>query len=99
MPGDREPTSEAFVVHTEIDPDSDTSEYAFLEAIAEREGVEMEALPPLYDSVDHFVELLFDQPPSKEAQVELQFSYCGYRVRIDQTGHVTLLPVIESVPS
>lgn len=91
MAGDQGLSSGEYITHTQIEPDSTTSEYSFLELIAERRGVDIETLPPLYDEVDHFLETLFTDPPSKQAQIELEFTYCGFRIRIDQSGHVMLL--------
>ena len=96
MSNERGQLSDGELLHTTIDPDAGSSEYAFCQLIADIEGVDVETLPPLYDEVDHFVETLFRDPPSKQAQVELTFSYYGYRVRLDQSGHVTLLRVTES---
>ena len=81
------------ILRTTIPPNPETAEYAFLEVIADLEGVEIEALPSLYEQLDHFVELLFKQPPARESQVELSFSYCGYRVRLTQDGQLTVLGV------
>lgn len=95
MAGDRRLTPGEYITHTWIEPDSTTAEYAFLELIAEHRGEDIETLPPLYDEVDHFLETLFTDPPSEQAQLGLEFSYCGFRVRIDQSGHVTLLRLAE----
>lgn len=85
------------VIKTTIDTDPTTAEYAFLEVIAEVEGVEMDHLPSLYDQVDHLIERLFKQPPAPEAQVELSFSYAGHRVRLTQGGQLTVLNVKDSI--
>lgn len=84
-------------VQREIEPNPETAEYDLLEIIAEEESVEMDKLPSLYDQVGHFVEQLFDEPPSDEAQMEIQFSYAGYRVKVSQEGHVTLVEVKQSL--
>ncbi|MEF8787412.1 MAG: HalOD1 output domain-containing protein [Haloarculaceae archaeon] len=84
-------------VYAEIEPDSSTAEYDLLELIAGLEGKEIEELPSLYTEVDHFVESLFKVPPSPAAQMEIRFSYAGYRVTISQTGAVKLVPVKESL--
>lgn len=85
------------IIKTQITPDPDTAEYELLEYIAEMEGVEIEALPSFYDEIDHFVERLFQQPPSAAAQVEITFSYAGYRIRLDWKGNVTLVDVKRSL--
>ena len=82
---------------TEIDPNPETAEYDLLEFIADTDGTPIEALPPLYTQIDHLVENLFKNPPAPNAQVEVVFSYAGYRVRITQEGTVRLVPVKESL--
>ncbi|MDH5019516.1 HalOD1 output domain-containing protein [Halobacterium rubrum] len=81
-----------------IDPHPDTAEFDLLAGIAEVEGVDMDELPSLYTAVNRFVEELFGEPPSATAHVELSFSYAGYRVNVDQNGHIRLVPVKESLP-
>lgn len=85
------------IVCTQISPDPETTEYDLLEIIADLEGKEIEELPSLYTQVDHFVETLFDNPPSPESQMEIKFSYAGYRITIIQTGEVKLVPVKETL--
>mgnify|MGYP000365614580 CR=1 FL=1 len=85
------------IVKRRIDPDSGTAEYAVLEIVAELEDKEIEALPSLYEQVGHFVEMLFQDPPALEAQMEISFSYAGYRIRLTQHGQVTVLKVKNSI--
>jgi hypothetical protein len=84
------------VVYGEIEPDSTTAEYDLLEIIAELENTSIEELPSLYTQVDHFVETLFENPPSPESQTEITFSYAGYRITVTQDGTVKLVPVKET---
>jgi len=88
---------ETDIVYAEITPDPSTAEYDLLELIADMESVEIEELPSLYTEVDHFVEKLFDEPPSPDAQLEVQFSYAGYRITIAQDGQVKFVPVKETL--
>lgn len=85
------------LVERRISPDADSSEYDFLAIIAELEGVDITELPSLYREVDHMVEALYETPPSADAQIEIAFSYAGYRVRMDQAGSVEALKVKETV--
>lgn len=85
------------IVRTRIDPDSATAEYELLRVIADLGGVDIESLPSFYEQVGHFVEMLFQRPPAPEAQMEISFSYVGYRVRVTQTGQVTVIEVKESI--
>lgn len=85
------------IVKTRIDPNSGTAEFELLRIVADLEGVEIESLPSFYEQVGHFVEMLFQRPPAAEAQMEISFSYVGYRIRVTQTGQVTVIGVKESI--
>jgi len=87
------------IVRAQIEPRPETADNEFLELVARLEGVDATELPSLYREVDHAVENLFKQPPSAAAQMEISFSYAGYRATIDQRGHVRLIRVTETVPS
>ena len=86
------------IITASIDPNPETAEYDLLAIVAELEGVEITDLPSLYDHVDHFVERLYETPPSAKAQLELSFSYAGYRITLLQGGDVTLMNVKQSIP-
>jgi hypothetical protein len=85
------------IIYRDITPDPDAAEYDLLEMIAEMEGVNIDELPSLYTEVDHFVETLFEDPPSPSAQMEIRFSYAGYRITVTQGGGVKLVRVTDSV--
>jgi len=85
------------IIYREISPEADTAEYDLLEILAELEGVDMDELPSLYTEVDHFVEALFEDPPSSSAQMEIRFSYAGYRITVTQDGGIKLVGVKDSM--
>lgn len=78
------------IYHRKVAPDVEEANQGLLRLVANLENCEVTDLPPLYDRVDHLVEHLFSSPPPSEAQAELEFSYVGYRIRIDQSGNVSL---------
>ena len=80
-----------------IEPNPKTAEYDLLSVLAAHEDVRMDDLPSLYSVVDQFVGEMFDDPPSESAQLELGFSYAGYRIIVTQDGHVTMVPVKNSM--
>jgi len=79
------------ITRRQINPDPSTAEYDILEIVAELDGREIEMLPPLYNEAEHMVETLFRSPPSQRAQMELSFSYVGYRINIDRSGDVEVV--------
>ncbi|RXK49043.1 HalOD1 output domain-containing protein [Halorientalis pallida] len=90
------PDEETGIIFTRMSPDPETAEFEFIELISSVEGAPVEELPLLYDEVDHLVERLFETPPSLDAQVEISFSYSGYRITINRSGDVKLIPVKET---
>ena len=78
------------IYHRKVTPDVEEANQSLLRLVANLENCEVTDLPPLYDRVDHLVDHLFTSPPPPEAQAELEFSYVGYRIRIDQSGNVSL---------
>lgn len=81
---------EATIVERVVDPDDEQANYSVLETIASAEDVDVTDLPPMYTRIDHLLDELFDEPPVDEAQIEVSFSYYGYRVTVNQGGTVTL---------
>jgi len=81
------------IVRAQLEPQSETADNEFLELVARLEGVDATELPSLYHEVDHAIENLFRRPPSPDAQMEISFSYAGYRATIDQRGNVRLIRV------
>lgn len=94
MPTDEpEPSSDGQTHHHQIDPSGGEVNTSLLELVASKEGCRMDELPPFWTRVDSLVEDLFSDPPSKDAQAQVEFTYTGYRITVDQSGSVTLLKV------
>jgi hypothetical protein len=89
--------SDTGIVRRQISTDNDTVEVELLEIVAELEGVAEDELPSMYHELDQVVETLYETPPSTEAQMELSFSYAGYRIRMNQAGDVELVKVKDSI--
>lgn len=89
--------AEYMTYRREVTPDPEDGFHELLHAVADLEGCDVEALPPLYDRVDHLVENLFEDPPTPKAQAEVQFTYYDYRITLDQLGHVSLRKQHESL--
>lgn len=87
------------IYHRTVEPETERANERLLRHIAELEDCEMTDLPPLYDRIDDLLQNVFDFPPPSEAQAELEFSYYGYRITVDQTGEVSLMKLPESSPT
>ncbi|WP_162224264.1 HalOD1 output domain-containing protein [Halorussus salinus] len=81
--------------HRKVTPDAEEANESLLRLIANLENCEVTDLPPLYEQVDHMVEHLFSTPPPPEAQAEIEFSYHGYRIELDQDGNVSFMKLAD----
>ena len=77
---------------TRFDPEQNQPNVDITETVAELKGVESDDLSPLYDSIDHVVDNIFATPPKPVADVEVSFSYEGFRITIRQDGKATFRP-------
>ncbi|MDS0296390.1 HalOD1 output domain-containing protein [Halogeometricum luteum] len=63
------------------------------EIVAELEGTAADRLDPTYLHVGHILDHLFSNPPAPEAQVEITFTYEGYRITVGQSGRAQFVKV------
>ena len=73
-------------IRRELDTDADEPATQIAMAVADIEGKDVDELESMYKTIDHVVDNLFSDPPSPTAQVEVSFSYEGYRIHVDQDG-------------
>jgi len=92
-----DPQSTTF--HRSIEPKESREHERVLGVIADIEDCDLTDLPPIYGRIDDVLEDLFSDPPVREAQVEISFSYYGYRVSVDQEGEMTLRRLGERSPA
>ena len=79
------------IIYREIDTDRDTPAVGVAEMVSELEGVPHQELTTMYEHLDHLLAELFSAPPVAEAQVEVEFTYEGYRITVGQDGNVSLI--------
>ncbi|ELZ11109.1 hypothetical protein C479_07368 [Halovivax asiaticus JCM 14624] len=77
----------------EFDTDQIDPNVAVVSALAEIEDVPVEELTPLYGCIDHILEHLYSNPPADEADVQITFTYNGYRITVEQDGNARFEPV------
>ena len=78
------------IYHRQIEPTVEDANYRLLCLIGDIENTDVSELPPMWERIDDVVTELFQDPPSDAAQLEVEFSYHGYRVMMDQSGTVSL---------
>ena len=81
------------IAHREFDPTEDDPVEKIVQTVAELKGVEQSELRPFYDELDHIVDRLYENPPVTRAQIVVEFSYEGFRIKVGQDGNATFIPV------
>ncbi|WP_436930880.1 HalOD1 output domain-containing protein [Halosimplex halobium] len=81
------------IVHREFDTDQDDPATAVAEAVADLRGEATTDIATMYETVDHMIDHLFSTPPSKDAQVQVEFTFEGYRITVDQDGNARFVAV------
>ncbi|MFB6164411.1 MAG: HalOD1 output domain-containing protein [Haloarculaceae archaeon] len=85
----------ADIYHRQMEPDPDEAAYDFLTLLAEIEGCDVTDLPPMHTRIGDLLTEIFQDPPSAEAQVQVAFSYYGYRITVEQNGQLSLMKLGE----
>lgn len=79
------------VIHRELDTDAESPATQIVETVADIEATEMTELSAIWCCVDGVLDDLFSDPPAPEAQMEIEFSYEGYRITIEQNGNAAFV--------
>lgn len=74
------------IIRRELDTGADNPAVEVAQAVADIEETEATELADMYSCVDGMLDELFSTPPAEEAQMEVEFSYHDYRIRIEQDG-------------
>lgn len=81
------------IIHREFDPDDCTPKTDVVKVIADLEDEEPATLSPLYTTINDIIDKIFANPPAPDAQVEITFTYEGYRITIHQDGKAEFVKV------
>ena len=84
---DRETVSRSF------DPKADDPHMKVIAVISELEDCDPRDCSPLYTTIDDVIDDIYEDPPSPDADVEITFSYEGYRITLRQDGRAEFVPV------
>lgn len=74
------------VVHRELETGSENAAVQVAEIVAELDDKQPQELATTYECLDHVIDNIFSNPPSPEADLQVTFSYEGYRVTVEQDG-------------
>lgn len=61
--------------------------------VADLEGTPAEKSPSTYDCIGGMLSGFYSNPPAPEAQMTIEFTYCGYRITVEQSGAVVFVHV------
>jgi hypothetical protein len=86
-----EPTEE--IVHRQLATEREDPVVQITEAIEEIDGTDQREMTPVYDQLDHVLDYIFSNPPVPEAQVQITFTYEGYRITVEQDGSAQFVEV------
>lgn len=81
-----DPPDDDVVASLDLDTTQESPEIRLVEIVADLESVPETELDPIYNSIDDVVDALFSSPPSGTADAELEFTYQGYRIHVEQDG-------------
>ena len=80
-------STEADVERRKLDTDRGDPAEQIAEIVADLEETDYTQIGTVYRCIDDVLAEIFSTPPAPEARVEVTFSYEGYRITVDQTGH------------
>jgi hypothetical protein len=81
------------VVHRKLEVDGAEPATQIAEHVATLSDCDVESLASTWETFGHVVDDLFEEPPAPRAQVQVTFTYEGYRITVDQNGHATFVAV------
>lgn len=74
------------IIRRDLDTDVENPTVPIAEIVSDLEDKETEELPTMYECVDGVLDNLYSQPPSPEAQMQVEFSYATFRITVHQDG-------------
>jgi hypothetical protein len=92
---ERSPTDA--IVHRDLEVDGPEPATQIAEHVSALSGRDVESLESTWDTFGHVVDDIFEDPPAAHAQVQVTFTYEGYRITIEQDGHAKFVPVADPV--
>jgi hypothetical protein len=83
------------IVHRTLETERDEPLVQVAEIVADFKEVDADTLDSAYRKVDHLLDNVFSDPPSPDAQVQITFSYEGYRITVEQNGEAKFVKATE----
>jgi hypothetical protein len=87
------PSHDDEIVHRTLETDQQEPAAQIATHVADLSGRAPENLTTAYEQIDHVLEHIFSNPPQPEAQVQITFSYEGYRITVEQDGSAQFVEI------
>lgn len=81
------------IVCRDFDLETDDPNRRVVEVIADLKDTNTYELSPVYSTIGDTITNIFSHPPTSQAQIQITFTYEGYRVTIHQDGTATFVRV------
>ena len=81
------------IIHRELYTDVEEPTVQVAEVVADIEDEEHTELTTTYEHLDHILTYVFTNPPVPDAQVQITFTYEGYRITVEQDGSAQFVKV------
>lgn len=81
------------VVYRQLDTARENPEAELSEHVAALKGVDSAELQPVWDRIDGLLANVFSNPPTAAAQVQVSFSYEGYRITVEHDGRAKFVKI------
>lgn len=81
---ENDPESE--IIHRELDTSAESPASELAMAVADIKSEDETGLSPIWGCIDGMLDHLFSNPPAPDAQLEVTFSYEGFRITVEQNG-------------
>lgn len=86
-------SNETEIVHRTLDTERIEPAEQVAEIIASLDNRKIEDVTTAYEQIDHVLTHIFSNPPDPDAQIEVTFTYDGYRVTVEQNGTARFVEV------
>lgn len=88
-------TNDPEEIHRQFEPDDISPRRDMVQTIADLKVTDPDDLMDLWPIMDDIISDIFSEPPAPEAQVEISFSYEGYRITIHQNGKAEFVRITD----
>jgi len=83
------------ILHRRLDLDGPEPAIQIAEHVADIADEDVDSLSSTWETFGDVLADLFADPPARDAQVQVTFTYEGYRITVEQDGHAKFVPITD----